>query len=61
MAASIFLYKSCRRALVSDPQVTRRASRVLASAAEIRPVRHIDIPITPERVWNILQEKGVAE
>lgn len=24
-------------------------------------VRHIDIPITPEKVWNILQEKGVAE
>jgi carbon-monoxide dehydrogenase large subunit len=24
-------------------------------------VRHIDIPITPERVWNILREKGVAE
>jgi len=23
-------------------------------------VRHIDIPITPEKVWNILQEKGVA-
>jgi carbon-monoxide dehydrogenase large subunit len=24
-------------------------------------VRHIDIPITPEKVWNILHEKGVAE
>jgi aerobic carbon-monoxide dehydrogenase large subunit len=24
-------------------------------------VRHIDIPITPEKVWKILQEKGVAE
>jgi hypothetical protein len=24
-------------------------------------VRHIEIPMTPERVWNILQEKGVAE
>ncbi len=24
-------------------------------------VRHIDIPITPERVWRILKEKGVAE
>jgi len=24
-------------------------------------VRHIDIPMTPERVWNILKEKGVAE
>jgi carbon-monoxide dehydrogenase large subunit len=24
-------------------------------------VRHIDIPITPEKVWTILQEKGVAE
>jgi aerobic carbon-monoxide dehydrogenase large subunit len=24
-------------------------------------VRHIDIPMTPERVWNILREKGVAE
>jgi carbon-monoxide dehydrogenase large subunit len=24
-------------------------------------VRHIDIPITPEKVWNILREKGVAE
>ena len=24
-------------------------------------VRHIDIPITPEKVWRILQEKGVAE
>ena len=23
-------------------------------------VRHIDIPMTPERVWNILKEKGVA-
>ena len=23
-------------------------------------VRHIEIPITPERVWNILREKGVA-
>jgi carbon-monoxide dehydrogenase large subunit len=23
-------------------------------------VRHIDIPITPEKVWNILKEKGVA-
>ncbi len=24
-------------------------------------VKHIDIPITPEKVWNILKEKGVAE
>jgi carbon-monoxide dehydrogenase large subunit len=24
-------------------------------------VRHIDIPITPEKVWNILRAKGVAE
>jgi carbon-monoxide dehydrogenase large subunit len=24
-------------------------------------VRHIDIPLTPEKVWNILKEKGVAE
>ncbi len=24
-------------------------------------VRHMEIPITPERVWNILKEKGVAE
>jgi carbon-monoxide dehydrogenase large subunit len=24
-------------------------------------VRHIEIPMTPEKVWNILQEKGVAE
>ena len=24
-------------------------------------VRHVDIPITPEKVWNILREKGVAE
>ena len=24
-------------------------------------VRHVDIPITPEKVWKILQEKGVAE
>jgi carbon-monoxide dehydrogenase large subunit len=24
-------------------------------------VRHIEIPMTPERVWNILKEKGVAE
>ncbi len=24
-------------------------------------VRHIDIPITPEKVWRILKEKGVAE
>ncbi|HKV09321.1 MAG TPA: aerobic carbon-monoxide dehydrogenase large subunit [Thermoanaerobaculia bacterium] len=24
-------------------------------------VQHIDIPITPEKVWNILREKGVAE
>jgi carbon-monoxide dehydrogenase large subunit len=24
-------------------------------------VRHIDIPITPEKVWRILSEKGVAE
>jgi carbon-monoxide dehydrogenase large subunit len=24
-------------------------------------VRHIDIPITPEKVWTILHEKGVAE
>jgi carbon-monoxide dehydrogenase large subunit len=24
-------------------------------------VRHIDIPITPEKVWRILHEKGVAE
>jgi carbon-monoxide dehydrogenase large subunit len=24
-------------------------------------VTHIDIPITPEKVWNILREKGVAE
>src|SRR4029434_2090390 len=23
-------------------------------------VRHIDIPITPEKVWRILKEKGVA-
>ncbi|HWE24337.1 MAG TPA: molybdopterin cofactor-binding domain-containing protein, partial [Myxococcales bacterium] len=24
-------------------------------------VRHVDIPITPEKVWNILKEKGVTE
>ena len=24
-------------------------------------VRNIDIPITPEKVWRILHEKGVAE
>jgi aerobic carbon-monoxide dehydrogenase large subunit len=24
-------------------------------------VRHVEIPITPERLWNILREKGVAE
>jgi carbon-monoxide dehydrogenase large subunit len=24
-------------------------------------VRHIDIPITPEKVWKILREKGVTE
>jgi carbon-monoxide dehydrogenase large subunit len=24
-------------------------------------VRHIDIPLTPQKVWKILQEKGVAE
>jgi carbon-monoxide dehydrogenase large subunit len=24
-------------------------------------VKHIEIPMTPERVWNILKEKGVAE
>jgi aerobic carbon-monoxide dehydrogenase large subunit len=24
-------------------------------------VRHVDIPMTPEKVWNILKEKGVAE
>jgi carbon-monoxide dehydrogenase large subunit len=24
-------------------------------------VRHIEIPMTPERVWRILKEKGVAE
>src|SRR5262245_20029146 len=24
-------------------------------------VRHFDIPITPEKVWNVLKEKGVAE
>ena len=24
-------------------------------------VRHIDIPITPEKVWRILKDKGVAE
>jgi carbon-monoxide dehydrogenase large subunit len=24
-------------------------------------VRHIDIPITPEKVWRILEEKGATE
>lgn len=24
-------------------------------------VWHIDIPMTPEKVWHILKEKGVAE
>jgi carbon-monoxide dehydrogenase large subunit len=24
-------------------------------------VRHIDIPITPEKVWRILKEKGATE
>jgi hypothetical protein len=24
-------------------------------------VRHIDIPITPEKVWQLLRAKGVAE
>jgi len=24
-------------------------------------ITHIDIPITPEKVWRILKEKGVAE
>jgi len=24
-------------------------------------VKHVDIPMTPERVWKILKEKGVAE
>jgi carbon-monoxide dehydrogenase large subunit len=24
-------------------------------------VRHMEIPITPEKVWKVLKEKGVAE
>jgi aerobic carbon-monoxide dehydrogenase large subunit len=24
-------------------------------------VRHMEIPITPEKVWRILKDKGVAE
>ncbi len=24
-------------------------------------VKHLDIPMTPEKVWKILKEKGVAE
>jgi carbon-monoxide dehydrogenase large subunit len=24
-------------------------------------VKHIDIPMTPQKVWQILHEKGVAE
>jgi len=24
-------------------------------------VRHVDIPITPEKVWRLLKEKGLAE
>jgi len=24
-------------------------------------VKHLDIPVTPEKVWRILKDKGVAE
>ena len=43
-----------RRAAGHRQRRRGRARRTSACA-------HIDIPITPEKVWRILKEKGVAE
>src|SRR5262249_44116738 len=37
------------------------APPAIANALARLGVTHIDIPITPEKVWNILRAKGVAE
>jgi hypothetical protein len=46
-------------------KIRARAPRVLAAGTGRRPPGggrpHIGIPITPEKVWNILKEKGAAE
>ena len=39
----------------------RPPSRAVVDALAHLGVTHIDIPITPEKVWRILKDKGVAE
>jgi aerobic carbon-monoxide dehydrogenase large subunit len=39
---------------------TAIANAVVDALAHVG-VRHVDIPITPEKVWRLLKEKGLAE
>ena len=55
--------RSAPRASASRPPSARRRRSPTRWSTRCRHlgVTHIDIPITPEKVWQILKEKGVAE
>ena len=40
-------------------EISAGAQAVVDALAQVR-IRHIDMPITPEKVWNILNEKGLT-
>jgi len=45
---------------VPDPSEEVIVNAVVGALSHLG-VRHMEIPMTPERVWNVLREKGVAE
>ena len=55
--------RSAPRGSASRPRSARRrrSSNAVVDALSHLGVKHIDIPITPEKVWKILKEKGAAE
>ncbi len=48
---------------IEFPITRKGGSGTAAGSAELRhlDVTHLDIPITPDKVWQILKKKGVAE
>ncbi len=53
--------QACAVEIVPASRALQSSHRHRLDALSHLGVRHIDIPITPEKVWTILHEKGVAE
>jgi hypothetical protein len=50
-----------RRPRVGDGGAPPAIANAVVDALRHLGVTHLDIPITPEKVWQILKNKGVAE